>query len=139
MADKYFIVDVGVNVGGVSIDALNSNVQSNGSITVGNVTVYAANGIITSNGNIRSTDALNAGRVTIYGANGAITSNGNVTTTDAITVGRVSLYAANGNITSNGSITTTGNMFINTTQFSYSANSVPQKSYVDVISVTFGV
>lgn len=38
-----------------------------------------------------------------------------------------------------GNITTTGNIILNTTTVSYTANSVTPKSYVDNIAVVFGV
>jgi hypothetical protein len=55
MANSYFEVDVGVNVGGVRITGTSGNITTSGSLAVGNVTVYAANGSITSNGNITTT------------------------------------------------------------------------------------
>jgi|Laugrespbdmm15sd_2_1035082.scaffolds.fasta_scaffold04528_2 hypothetical protein len=50
-----------------------------------------------------------------------------------VNVGGVSINATSGNIT------TTGNIILNTTTISYTANSVTPKSYVDNIAVVFGV
>jgi hypothetical protein len=50
-----------------------------------------------------------------------------------VNVGGVSINATSGNIT------TTGNIILNTTTVSYTANSVTPKSYVDNIAVVFGV
>jgi hypothetical protein len=54
-------------------------------------------------------------------------------------VGGVVLTAANNNISTTGNITTTGNLILNSSQISYTANSVTPKSYVDNISIVFGV
>ena len=56
-----------------------------------------------------------------------------------IKVGGAVLTAANNEITTSGNITTTGNIILNTSQINYSANSVTPKSYVDNISIVFGV
>ena len=62
-----------------------------------------------------------------------------------IKTGNVVFTAANnnitttGNINTTGNIVTTGNIILNTTQISYSANSVTPKSYVDNMAVVFGV
>jgi len=50
-----------------------------------------------------------------------------------VNVGGVSINATSGNIT------TTGNIILNSTTVSYTANSVTPKSYVDNIAVVFGV
>lgn len=50
-----------------------------------------------------------------------------------VNVGGVSINATSGNIT------TTGNIILNSTTISYTANSVTPKSYVDNIAVVFGV
>jgi hypothetical protein len=50
-----------------------------------------------------------------------------------VNVGGVSINATSGNIT------TTGNIILNTTTVSYTANSVTPKSYVDNIAIVFGV
>lgn len=50
-----------------------------------------------------------------------------------VNVGGVSINATSSNIT------TTGNIILNTTTVSYTANSVTPKSYVDNIAVVFGV
>jgi hypothetical protein len=56
-----------------------------------------------------------------------------------VNVGGVSINGVTGNITTSGNIVTTGNIILNTSQISYNANSVTPKSYVDNISVVFGV
>ena len=92
MANSYFQVDVGVNVGGVTIDATTSNV------IISNQANWAT---ATTGGNL-------------------IMTGGNINMTT-------------GNIITGGTIT------MNNTQRNLVANSVVQKSYVDNMSVVFGI
>jgi hypothetical protein len=56
-----------------------------------------------------------------------------------VKTGGVVITSANNEIRTTGNIVTTGNITLNTSQISYTANSVTPKSYVDNIAVVFGV
>lgn len=114
MSNQYFTVDVGVNVGGVSINGTTSNVATTGNLVV---TGAAGNVYLTSNPSNWTTATT--------GAN-LVMTGGNITMTT-------------GNITLGGNIVTSGNIILNTSQISYNANSVTPKSYVDNMAVVFGV